>query len=325
MQNDGGGDDGRGHRRAPSSSAPEAGLDEGGFDRDSSTGTSSGARAPHRGGRGHDLSVASLRRASTSPLDVPTRTLRLTEAEHTSRERSARPAGGLIAGVAVGDVDRRMTTPRRSRTRYESPLDPDEFRPRNRGASPPPPPDRSETAAGTSHRITIRPLAGRAVGTGVASVANRAVSFFFFDAFVLQTCVVLFFFGNTDGRLDPSLPVSDIAICFRYNGIPLPPFKIQFREEGRATRVAVGTPTSSRSGKQGPSHRKVRRWNNDRISSLADEIAKMSSSKSSKAAEVLLIAHRDAHLYRPICDPAEKSESEPLFRCVVTFFPLFSS
>lgn len=53
------------------------------------------------------------------------------------------------------------------------------------------------------------------------------------------------------------------------------------------------TPQSS---KQGPSRRKVRRWNNDNFSGIASEIAK-SSSRGAITAELLLQAQVDAPLY----------------------------
>lgn len=59
-----------------------------------------------------------------------------------------------------------------------------------------------------------------------------------------------------------------------------------------------------KSRKQGPSHRKVRRWNNDHFGSLAHELA----ASSRKVAHVLAKAQGDAHLYKPILDP---SNSQP--------------
>ena len=56
------------------------------------------------------------------------------------------------------------------------------------------------------------------------------------------------------------------------------------------------TPKSTR---QGPSHRKIRRWNNDHFNKLAAEL------QSHRAAEALRNAHEDAHLYRDIINPGD--------------------
>lgn len=177
------------------------------------------------------LSVASLRR--TSPLHTPTRTLRLTEAEHLARNAGPPP-------VTLASLASRPRSNPRSRTpmRYESPLNPDEFRrePLTTAAEQQ---EQSSTPEGGSRRIiTIRPSAGLAVG----SIA--------------------------------------------------------------ATRIDEKRATATKSRKQGPSHRKVRRWNNDHFVGLATEIAK-SSREGHIAAEVLLRAHDDAHLYRDVYDPSE--------------------
>jgi hypothetical protein len=67
-----------------------------------------------------------------------------------------------------------------------------------------------------------------------------------------------------------------------------------------------------KSHKQGPSHRKSRRWNNDHFGSLASELA----SSSRAVASVLSKAQADAHLYKEIYDPQE-SESQ-VFRLFVS-------
>jgi hypothetical protein len=70
-----------------------------------------------------------------------------------------------------------------------------------------------------------------------------------------------------------------------------------------------------RSVKQGPSQRKIRRWNNEHFSGLAAEISS-SSSRGAIAANVLLKAHRDAHLYQAIYDPNDRCRSEKVNRYV---------
>jgi hypothetical protein len=56
------------------------------------------------------------------------------------------------------------------------------------------------------------------------------------------------------------------------------------------------------SSKQGPSHRKVRRWNNDNFIGIASEIAK-ASSRGPAVAEALLKAQADAPLYLAVYSP----------------------
>jgi len=65
------------------------------------------------------------------------------------------------------------------------------------------------------------------------------------------------------------------------------------------------TPLSS---KQGPSRRKVRRWNNDNFSGIASELAK-ASSRGAVAAEVLLRAQADAPRYISVYNPEDYPES----------------
>ena len=67
-------------------------------------------------------------------------------------------------------------------------------------------------------------------------------------------------------------------------------------------------PVTPKSGKQGPSHRKIRRWNNDKFTRLASEIA----SSNKKAADVLLKAHSEAHLFRDIYDPKDHQPSKEI-------------
>lgn len=188
------------------------------------------------------LSVASLRRAS--PLHTPTRTLRLDEGEHISRQRDQ--TGPLATRVTLASLASRPRSNPRSRTpmRYESPLNPDEFRRESQSsaaAGNDDEPSTSNSNRESGRTITIRPTAGLAVGTTLSSNRhNRTI-----------------------------------------------------HEERPKSR------------KQGPSHRKVRRWNNDHFVGLASEIAKLSNGRGHIAAEVLMRAHEDAPLYRSLYDPAE--------------------
>lgn len=59
----------------------------------------------------------------------------------------------------------------------------------------------------------------------------------------------------------------------------------------------------TKSRKQGPSHRKVRRWNNDNFVNLAAEIN--SGNKGGRAAQALLLGHGDTGKYPTIYDPQE--------------------
>ena len=150
------------------------------------------------------LSVASLRRASPSlhSPDHHTRILRLTEAEHSSRrDAAAASSASTIADyLATATTERPRSNPRRttpSSQRYESPLNPDEFRryqgPENGnfndftqeetvavqlqqqqqpGAAVVTIPQPRRTTP--VRRLTIRPMAGSAVGT----VASTRVSGF---------------------------------------------------------------------------------------------------------------------------------------------------
>jgi hypothetical protein len=100
------------------------------------------------------MSVASLRRSNAQVN--PTRTLSLSEAEHSSRESTP-------VRVSMDSLSRRPRSNPRVRTpmRYESPLDPDEFR---RESLEPEEPSAPIADEGRRSRITIRPLAGNAVG-----------------------------------------------------------------------------------------------------------------------------------------------------------------
>lgn len=106
--------------------------------------------------RNHLISSTSSLVRHASPVLSPTRTLRLTEAERSSRERQGR--------LSIESITDRPRSNPRSRTprRFESPLNPEEFR------------VLAEDDASASHRhearrITIRPLAGTAIGTAVST------------------------------------------------------------------------------------------------------------------------------------------------------------
>mmetsp|Transcript_1258 Transcript_1258/g.1916 ORF Transcript_1258/g.1916 Transcript_1258/m.1916 type:complete len:370 (-) Transcript_1258:2028-3137(-) len=137
---------------------------------------------------------------------------------------------GTDRQVYYEDLARRPRSNPRSRTpmRFESPLNANSFREVS------PPAERRE-----GQRISIRPLAGSAIGTSIQSNVRR--------------------FGNNQ-------PTSEIR---------------------------------PKSSKQGPSHRKVRRWNNDNFIGLASELAK-SSHRGVAAAETLLLAQADAPKFRSI-------------------------
>lgn len=68
-----------------------------------------------------------------------------------------------------------------------------------------------------------------------------------------------------------------------------------------------------KSRKQGPSQRKIRRWNNDNFVNLASEIS--SGKKGRAAAAVLLKGQADAPKYRSIYNP-EEHKSETMSRYV---------
>jgi hypothetical protein len=115
------------------------------------------------------MSVASLRRSNAQVN--PTRTLSLSEAEHSSRESTP-------VRVSMDSLSRRPRSNPRVRTpmRYESPLDPDEFRRESLEPEEP-----SAPIANEGRRITIRPLAGNAVGAApVRRVSFWLFLFFFF-------------------------------------------------------------------------------------------------------------------------------------------------
>jgi hypothetical protein len=190
------------------------------------------------------LAVAAALRRSTELLSngSPTRTLRITASEKSSRDNTPTP-------ITLEDLSRRPRSNPRSRApmRYESPLNSDALR----AVSPSP-------VYEEPRRNTVRPLAD-----AVVTVAGGMGS----------------------------------------------------------TRESLGghhTPNKTRSSKQGqPSHRKIRRWNNEKFSGLAAEIS-ASSARGVITAEILLKAQREAHLYRPIYDPKEHSRSKEVSRYVTT-------
>jgi len=142
--------------------------------------------------------------------------------------------------VSYEDLARRPRSNPRSRTpmRYESPLTGNAFR----EVSP-------ENERREGQRVSIRALAGAAVGTALRS--TRIV----------------------EQRLH-----------------------------------AEGQRTPTKSSKQGPSRRKVRRWNNDNFVGLASELAE-SSSRGAAVAEILLLAQADAMEYRCIYNPNDMPPS----------------
>ena len=202
--------------------------------------SSSSTTSPAANDRAHSLAIAdALNRSSHLNVGFPTRTIRITEAERSSRDNTPNPI----------NVENLLSRPRsnpRTRTpmRYESPLESDAFRIER----PSPVVTNNE-----AQRISIRPLAGSAVGT----VPRRNI-----------------------------------------NGID---------ERGKG-----------RSVKQGPSQRKIRKWNNQHFVGLASEIASSSGGGAAAAADVLMKAHRDAHLYRAIYDPKDHRRSLDVDRYVNT-------
>jgi hypothetical protein len=197
--------------------------------------------SPAANDRAHAVTITdALNRSAHLNVGFPTRTIRITEAERNSRDNTPNPI----------NIENLLSRPRsnpRTRTpmRYESPLESDAFRIER--------PTSSTTNDNNfeARRISIRPLAGSAVGT---------------------------------------LP-------------------------GRST-TGIDERGKGRSVKQGPSQRKIRKWNNQHFVGLASEIA--SSSGSTVAADVLLKAHRDAHLYRAIYDPKDHRRSLDVDRYVTT-------
>lgn len=181
--------------------------------------------------------AAALLRSSSLNTGHPTRTLRITASEKTSRDSTPTP-------VSAEDLARRPRSNPRSRTpmRYESPLQIDAFR-----ASSP-----SAVYAETTRSATaVRPIVGLAQG----AASSRTI------------------------------------------------------HEDRG-------PVQPRSAKQGPSQRKIRRWKNEHFAGLAAEIA-ASSARGGQAADVLMKAHRDAHLYRSIYDFNDRRRSEKFIRYVL--------
>jgi hypothetical protein len=183
-----------------------------------------------------------LFRQSSSNLNTgtPTRTLRLT-AHEQQQQQSAASRTSTPPVYTREELTRRPRSNPRSRTpmRYESPLEHDAFTSKRESLGPSLQPPESTTES--HRRITIRPLAGSAVGTVPRIYEQRRV-----------------------------------------------------------------TPKSSKQGQ--PSHRKIRRWNNDKFSGLAAEIA----SSNAKAADALLKGQSEAHLYRAIYDPKEHQPSKDM-------------
>ncbi len=197
--------------------------------------------------RAHAAALSnSLNRSSHLNVGFPTRTIRITEAERSSRDNTPNP-------ITIEDLLHRPRSNPRTRTpmRYESPLESDAFRMER------PTTDHDNIVNininynNEARQISIRPLAGAAVGT---------------------------------------LP--------------------------RRSYEAIDERGKGRSVKQGPSQRKIRKWNNQHFGGLASEI----ESSNAAAADVLFKAHRDAHLYRSIYDPKDHRRSLDVDRYVDIIF-----
>lgn len=201
--------------------------------------------------RSHAAALSdALNRSLHLNVGFPTRTIRITEAERSSRDNTPNP-------ITIEDLLHRPRSNPRTRTpmRYESPLESDAFRMER------PTTDHNDNNDNIvnnvnntnnnynneARRISIRPLAGSAVGT---------------------------------------LP--------------------------RRSYEAIDERGKGRSVKQGPSQRKIRKWNNQHFAGLASEI----ESSNAAAADVLFKAHRDAHLYRSIYDPKDHRRSLDVDRYV---------
>jgi len=87
---------------------------------------------------------------------------------------------------------------------------------------------------------------------------------------------------------------------------------LEFASSQATAEVANATArpvTPSKSRKQGPSHRKLRRWNNDNFVGLAAEVAKAGGVLS---AEAMIQAQADASSYRSVYNPLEDQEPSAL-------------
>ncbi|KAI2492343.1 actin [Fragilaria crotonensis] len=160
---------------------------------------------------------------------------------------TSNPRDGILRRLSYDDLTRDGSNPRtRTPLRYESPLNPPD---RNATTTT------STTAAAAAvvavaplrttregQRVTVRPLAGAAVGT---TVGPRRLQ----EAHLIQN------------------------------------------------RSSATSLHSNRSSKQGPSHHKVRRWNNDNFVGVASDLARHSKPG---VAENLLRAQADAPLYQSI-------------------------
>lgn len=71
--------------------------------------------------------------------------------------------------------------------------------------------------------------------------------------------------------------------------------------------VSRPRPITLKSSKQGPSHRKANRWNNDNFSNAAQDL-------SHSSREILALAKADARRFLPVYDPAEKKRSDQVTR-----------
>ncbi|KAG7362837.1 hypothetical protein IV203_026197 [Nitzschia inconspicua] len=109
--------------------------------------------------------------------------------------------------------------------------------------------------------------------------------------------------GRMEGRRITIRPMAGAAVGTNIAGT-------RIRETARAGSTATAP---ARSRKQGPSHRKVRRWNNDNFVNLAAEINKGGGSLA--AAEALLLGSSHASKQRSILDPQQhQSKAMEKFR-----------
>jgi hypothetical protein len=141
----------------------------------------------------------------------------------------------------------------RTTTRYISPLQGDAFR--------------IVEEQPTHGNITIRPSAGRAVGTSLRP----------------RTAAVPSVSPTVDN-------LSTVHPCTCILTVP--------RRVSQGGVIAEERPTGGKNYKQGPSHRKVRRWNNDNFVNLAAEIN--SGNKGGRAAQALLLGQANAAHYHSI-------------------------
>ena len=115
---------------------------------------------------------------------------------------------------------------------------------------------------------------------------------------------------------DRARPISEVPLVSCPSTTTLvPPFPLGFSQKVSLSLSLLFCFFSLRhiqSHKQGPSHRKVRRWRNDRFDDLASEVAQ-DKGHGSAAADALRRAKDKAHLYRDIVNFRDMSP-DPLTR-----------